>query len=143
MDTKYQCYKCSKNFSSHQRLQYHLQSKPNCDSNEFQWKCEFCHKSFSRKFCLNRHILDKHNGYVSNQIVEPSSPNKIKFNINLNNDPKNTENVSNETTISLSNDLCGEITSRKLVELIGKISEQISEQNQRIDEQNQKIVKLT
>jgi hypothetical protein len=55
-----QCPQCFQVFSSSQRLKSHLERKTPCViENNIQYEkfiCNRCHKAFSRKFCLNRHL---------------------------------------------------------------------------------------
>ena len=148
MEPKNQCPRCSKSFSSQQRLRSHFESQTNCHSKASQLICSVCQKSFSRKFCLDKHFK-KHKVNLLDQTVQPLFPIKLKLKTN-HDDNKLIDEMANKLGLSLKE----EIPSQKIVELIEKqnderdhriaqlIERQISQQNQKIAEQNQKIAEL-
>src|SRR5438874_13768266 len=75
---KNQCPRCSKTFSSQQRLQSHLESQIECHIKMMKLICPFCQKKFSRKFNLDKH-LEKHLEKHQDQSIKPIFPIKLKL----------------------------------------------------------------
>ncbi len=91
------CIKCSKTFSTKQRLEYHINKKV-CENKVI--KCEKCTSTFSSKYTLEHHI----NNYCKNNI-----------NDNKNFDNNNVEKIC--YTENNNNNCCNDDIKKELSEL--------------------------
>ena len=141
MDTKNQCPKCLKIFSSPQRLRSHSESKKNCQIKLGKFVCQFCQKSFSRKFYLNKH-LEKHKDSTSdpidNQTVKPLFPIKLILKTNHDtNDPTNQLNFLKKQADEQTH-IIAQLVEKQNQKITELIESKIAEQNQKIAELMQK-----
>jgi len=88
---EHKCKKCGQIFNKKSTLDDHLKRKNPCDKGDLNLECQYCHKRYSRRDSLNRHLKTMHTDITvkncvtgNNSIIANKNNNSIIANNNSN-----------------------------------------------------------